>query len=226
MGAVMERQVHGCMMLVTRPNYDQATRYLHRWSELLIKEADRRNINVVDLEGKKAARSQLEGRLRKTRPSLVLLNGHGSKQVVTGQDGEVIVAAGDNSKILQGLITYAVSCDSAAVLGQEVGAYSSTAYIGYLDEFVMLQSRDHLSQPVGDPLAKPFMEFSNQIVLDLLKGRKTKESVDHAKQVGIASINRLLTSASDPDAQAIARYLWWDIKQLACPGDQTKGVVC
>lgn len=155
----------------------------------------------------------------------MLLNGHGSKQVVTGQDGEVIVAAGDNSNILQGLITYAVSCDSAAVLGQEVGAYSSTAYIGYLDEFVILQSRDHLSQPIDDPLARPFMEFSNQIVLNLLKGRTSKESVDHTKQVGIASINRLLTSASDPDAQAAARYLWWDVKHLACLGDQTKVAV-
>lgn len=55
MGAVMERQVHGRMMLVTRPNYDPATRYLHQWSEILIEEAGRRNINVVDLEGKKAA---------------------------------------------------------------------------------------------------------------------------------------------------------------------------
>lgn len=221
----MEGEVCGCMMLVTRPNYDPATRYLHRWSGLLIEEAGRRNINVVDLESKKATRSQLEGRLEKMRPSMVLLNGHGGKHFIAGQDGEEIVVAGDNSSVLQGLITYAVSCNSAVVLGQEVGAYSSTTYIGYLDEFVILQSRDYLNQPVGDPLAKPFMEFSNQIVLDLLKGHTSKESVDHAKHVGIASINKLLTSASDPDSQATARYLWWDVKHLACLGDQTKVAV-
>ncbi|MFA4954619.1 MAG: hypothetical protein WC641_04870 [Patescibacteria group bacterium] len=147
------------MMLVTRPNYDSATRYLSAWSLFLIEEAKRKGLVVMDLADQKARRIDLEGRLRKTSPDLVILNGHGSDDCVTGQDGEILIKAQDNASLLKGKITYAVSCNSAAILGEEVGTYTDTTYIGYEKEFAMFQSRDHLSRPLEDPFAKPFMEL-------------------------------------------------------------------
>ncbi len=76
-------------MLVTRPNYDPATRYLSAWSWSLIEEAKKKGLTVMDLDGEKARRYELEGRLQKTNLDLVLLNGHGSDDCVTGQDGEI-----------------------------------------------------------------------------------------------------------------------------------------
>lgn len=221
MAPVMER-AFASMMIVTRPNYDPVTRYLSAWSSLLIAEADERNIQVIDLAGLKANRRDLEGRIKKMSPSLIIINGHGSETAVTGQDEEVIVEAGTNSILLKGRITYAVSCDSAAVLGREVGAFSGSAYIGYEKAFAMMQSRAYVNRPLEDPFAEPFMKFSNHIVISLLKGHGAGESVRRAKEVGVARVHSLLASNSDVNSQAIARYLWWDVRHLVCHGDQEK----
>ncbi|MBI2550769.1 hypothetical protein HYV73_00280 [Candidatus Uhrbacteria bacterium] len=213
------------MMLVTRPDYDPATRYLSAWSSILMEEAERRKLRVIDLPGEKARKADLVGRINKLKPDLLVLNGHGSDECIAGQDAEVLVKAKDNAVLLKGKVTYAVSCNSAAVLGEEVGTYSDTAYIGFENEFAIIQSQDHASRPLDDPFAKPFMEFSNQVVTGLLKGHKTAECVSRAKETGKAKINALLTSDSDPDKQAIARYLWWDIQGLVCKGDQNKKIL-
>lgn len=213
------------MMLVTRPDYDPATRYLSTWSLALIEEAKRKGLSVMDLADEKARRTDLEGRLQKTNPDLVVLNGHGSDDCVTGQDGEILIKALDNTSLLKGKVTYAVSCNSAAVLGEEVGTYPDTAYIGYEKEFAMFQSRDHLSRPLEDPFAKPFMELSNYVVTSLLKGHGASESIKRAKEVGKTRIYSLLASNADVNAQAVARYLWWDVQCLVCKGEQEKRVI-
>ena len=210
------------MMLVTRPNYDPATRYLSAWSLALIEEAKKKGLTVMDLADEKAKRVELEGRLKKTNPDLVVLNGHGSDDCVTGQDGEILIKAQDNASLLKGKVTYAVSCNSAAILGEEAGAYPDTTYIGYEKEFAMFQSRDHLSRPLEDPFAQPFMELSNHVVTSLLKGHGASESVKRAKEVGKTRIYSLLASNADVNAQAVARYLWWDVQCLVCKGDQEK----
>lgn len=211
-------------MIVTRPDYDPATKYLSYWSRVLIDEAQQKGIDIIDLAGKKATRQDFEGRVRKLNPSLVVLNGHGNAECVTGQDAEVLVKAGDNSALLAGRLTYAVSCDSAAVLGAEVGMHSKTAYVGYEKQFAVLQSHGYFKEPSKDPLAKPFLEFSNQVVRGLLKGNTVGESVEKAKQTGRALVDSLLSSGSDSDMQAAARFLWWDIQCLVVKGDQNKRI--
>ncbi|OGL73333.1 hypothetical protein A3E39_00085 [Candidatus Uhrbacteria bacterium RIFCSPHIGHO2_12_FULL_60_25] len=210
------------MMLVTRPNHDPATRYLSAWSLTLISEAKAKNIEVLDLTAHKAIRIHFEGRMKKKSPSFVLLNGHGSEETVTGQNNEVLVRAGENAQMLAGKVTYAVSCDSAARLGKEVGAIPDSVYIGYEKEFAFLQSHGYFGRPSSDPLAKPFMEFSNQVVRGLLKGHEAGKSVERAKEVGRAELNTLLSSSSDPNAQMAAAFLSWDIKYLTCSGVATK----
>lgn len=212
------------MILATCPNYDPATRYIASWARVLLGEAKAKGIETVELEGKKASRAEFEGRVRKMDPSFVLLNGHGAADRVTGQDGEVLVHAGENPDVLNGRITYAVSCDSGAVLGDVVGSQIASTYIGYTKEFAMLQSHGYFKDPVRDPLARPFMDFSNQIVRGLLKGQTAVISVEKAKQAAEATVSLLLSSVSDPDSQAAARFLWWDIKCVTVKGDQNKTI--
>lgn len=210
------------MMLVTRPDYEPGVRYLTAWADELIADARRRSIDVVDLKGKKACRTEVEGRLRKIKPALVVLNGHGSDDSVTGQDGEILIQARDNAELLKGKVTYAVSCNSAAVLGEEVAMQKASTYIGYEKQFAILHSKAHMSHPISDPLAAPFRDFSNQIVKGLLKGHGAADCVNKAKASGSQKVNSLLSSVADPDTRAVARYLWWDIGCLVCKGDQEK----
>ncbi len=88
-------------LLVTRTEDDYATRYISTWAEKVISEAEGKGANVIDLRSKKAIRKEVESRLRKNKPSLVFLNGHGDSECVTGYEEEVIIKAGENENLLE-----------------------------------------------------------------------------------------------------------------------------
>ena len=100
MVAFMETEIGLSMFLFTRPDYDPVTKYLSAWAKILIDEARAKAIEIIDLVGAKANRKELEGRLKKKRPSLVMLNGHGNDDCVTGQDDEPLVEVGENAQVL------------------------------------------------------------------------------------------------------------------------------
>lgn len=221
----METKVGLSMFLFTRPDYESVTKYLSAWSEVLIEEARAKAIEVIDLVGVKANRRELEGRLMKKRPSLVVLNGHGNDDCVTGHDNEPLVQAGNNANILAGCVTYAISCNSATRLGKEVGAHVDTAYIGYEKKFSFLYTHGFFKRPEDDPSARPFMEFSNQVVRGLIKGHTAQESVQRAKEVGEWHLRKLESSLSDPNVQMAAAFLWRDISHLVVHGESDKKAV-
>ena len=169
MASFMEAKVGLSMILFTRPDYDPATRYLSAWSGILIQEAQEKTIDVLDLQGEKANKKELEGRLKKKRPSLVVLNGHGNDYCVTGQDEAPLVQVGDNADVLAGTVTYAVSCNSASKLGREVGDIPETAYIGYEKKFAFLQSHGYFKQPEKDPWQSRLWSFPIRLYAVYLK---------------------------------------------------------
>ena len=66
--------------LLTRPNYETATSYLHYFAKDAIAIAKKsKDIHVTDLEGVKATRENLEKSMAKDGPGLVFLNGHGDR---------------------------------------------------------------------------------------------------------------------------------------------------
>ncbi len=78
-------------IIITRPEHDPATRYLSHWSNHVIKTANKKNIEVTDLRKEKAIKKELEGRLRKINPTLVILNGHGDDGCVCGHNNEELI---------------------------------------------------------------------------------------------------------------------------------------
>ena len=225
MVAFMETEIGLSMFLFTRPDYDPVTKYLSAWAKILIDEARAKAIEIIDLDGAKANRKELEGRLKKKRPSLVMLNGHGNDDCVTGQDDEPLVEVGENAQVLSGCITYAVSCNSATRLGREVGAYPDTAYVGYEKKFSFMHTHGFFKRPEDDPAARPFMEFSNQVVRGLIKGHTAEESVQRAKEVGELHLRKLESSLSDPNIQMAAAFLWRDISHLVVHGEGDKKAI-
>ncbi|MFH1078484.1 MAG: hypothetical protein V1745_04380 [Patescibacteria group bacterium] len=212
------------MMIVTRPEHDIATKYLACWSEAILDEAKCHGVRAIDLRRKKANRKEFEGRVRKLNPKLLVLHGHGNKECVTGHDNEVLLRTGENSDVLVGKITYAVSCDAAFGLGAEVAGHPDTAFIGYDDKFVFSLRQDKLHHPLRDDRARPFMEMSNQVAISLVKGQSCINAHHRSQAVGKAHFRKLLSSASDPDALMDARNLWWDMKHQVCLGDVQKNI--
>lgn len=209
-------------LLITRPNHDYATRYLSVWAGKFFKIAKNKGYSVIDLDRKRANRKEVESVLNKRNPDLVIINGHGNDNLITGQENEPLLIAGDNSSLLRDKITYAISCRSARVLGEEVGQYDNTAYIGYKDDFVLLYLEEYRTRPIEDTLAGLFLDPSNLVATTLLKGHPAKEAVLRAKQEFLRKIQELLTSKISPAESSVLRYLVWDMRNLALCGHEDK----
>ncbi|MBP9864066.1 hypothetical protein KBC54_01275 [Patescibacteria group bacterium] len=212
------------MMIITRPEHDPTTRYISAWSEAVIEAAKSANYQCVDLYREKANRKDFEGRVEKLDPELVVLQGHGNEECVTGHDDEPLVTLGDNDELLAGRVTYAVSCDAAKELGQKVAQNAGSTFIGYDDKFVFVQQHEKWHRPLEDDRAKPFMEMSNQVPLGLLKGRSAGEAYQRSQEVGKTHLRRLMASSSNPDALFDARHLWWNLKHQVCLGDESRKI--
>lgn len=209
-------------LLITRPEHDYATRYLSAWAERFFEVAKDKGYFVIDLYRKRANRKEVESILCKKNPNLVIINGHGSDNAVSGHEDEPLLIAGDNSSLLKGKITYAISCRSARELGKEVGQYIDTAYIGYEDDFVFVYLEKHRANLPEDKLAMLFLDPSNLVATTLLKGHPAKEAVLRARQEFLRKIQELLLSGISTDKSSALRWLVWDMKHLTLCGDENK----
>lgn len=208
-------------LLITRPDHDITTRYLRVWSNHIIKIADEKNIKILDLDSKKANKKELESRIEKIEPSLIIFNGHGSDDCITGYENEILVQAGNNEKLLKSKIIYAVSCNSAAKLGPESIKSGALSYIGYADSFIFFHE-NNFSNPLVDKTAALFLEPSNQAAISLIKGNNSGDSSKRSKKYFSKNMRELLSSKyeSRPEFTQYAQALWWNMKHQVCLGDE------
>ncbi|KKP46668.1 MAG: hypothetical protein UR39_C0009G0025 [Candidatus Woesebacteria bacterium GW2011_GWA1_33_30] len=207
-------------LLITRPFYENPTNYLFWWSELLVKLAKEKGFEISDLKNKKVTRKEVEGRLKKMKPSLVVFNGHGDDNSIYGQDDEMLISIGFNDHLLIDKIIFARSCLSAKNLGKACVKLGTTSYIGYDEDFVFIFDIDYVSKPLLDKTARLFLEPSNQVVRSLLKGNLTSYANNSGKEMFLKNITSLLTSETTKEDSSILRYLVWDMKHQVCLGDQ------
>ena len=79
--------VNNKAVLITRPNDDPILNFLYFWTEELVKEAQKRQYNLLDLKGSKSNRKDLESYINKNSPSLILFNGHGTRSSICPNTG-------------------------------------------------------------------------------------------------------------------------------------------
>lgn len=203
--------------LITRPEHDDTTHYLSKWSQQLIDLANKKGINTIDLNKSRANKKEVESILSKKNPELIMFNGHGNVNIVTGHDNEVLIQLGKNDDLLKSKIVYALSCKSAKELGAKGNAKT---YIGYDDDFIFIYEPNKITHPTEDKTAKLFLEPSNEVVISLIKENPAKEAHERSQKLFQDRINKLLTSEATPDAAIIARYLWWNMKHQVCLGNK------
>jgi len=208
-------------VLITRPQGDISLKYLEVWSQNIIEVARKKGATVLNLFAKRACRQELEKMIKKNDPNLIILNGHVDYNLVTGQNMEVLVMAGDNHEILSGAIVYAISCRSAKILGKSVTNQGNRAYVGYLEDFIFYYDETKVYHPLEDKKAKLFLEPSNQVAISLLKGRSAGEASVNSKQYFIRNIQKLITSdnKSSENLQFISA-LYWNFKNQICLGNK------
>lgn len=206
-------------LLITRPEHDPTVRYLSRWSEQIIKEAEKKGMEVIDLYREKANRKRFIGTLEKSTPELVVLNGHGNKDFVAGHDDEVILLDSDK-KAVHTKIIFARSCQSAQILGQKAIANGAIAYLGYTEDFWLMYNPAKLSRPLKDTTAALFLEPSNYLATTLLKGHSTGAANQRSKAFFRKNIERLLVAGPLSEDYDAIKLLYWDMTHQVCLGNE------
>lgn len=207
-------------LLITRPRYEATTFYLFAWGKKIIEAALVKNLKVIDLKENRANRKELTSVIRKIKPELIVLNGHGNSDLITGQNDEVLIKADLNEEMLAGKIIYVLSCRTAQLLGSKSVAKGARCYIGYKEDFLFFHK--NLTKPLSDPWAGLFLEPSNQIPISLIKKHTCGEACEKAKNMYLKNIQQLIVTNS-PDSFLIPKLLW-DMQYLTCIGDQSSAV--
>lgn len=212
-------------MVITRPNHDVTTLYLFHWSKLILDQAKKHNISVVDLRADRANKKEFMSVISKTRPKLVVVNGHGNKDTLMGQDNEVLVAIDENEEIFAGRIVYARSCESAKNLGSSCIAKGARAYIGYREDFVFFVEDARIGDPLKDTTAQLFLEPANRVVIALLKGHTTGIAHEKSKEMYTQVMQKLLTSETPKEEKELVPYLRWNMIHQVCLGDKGAKII-
>lgn len=203
------------ILLITRPNYEKTTYYLFHWNKEILQEAKNKEIKIIDLSESRANRKEFQSVIAKMNPQLVILNGHGSSDQITGQNGEVLIKVGDNEGVLKGKIVYALSCKTSQALGPASVKKGCISYIGYSEDFTFWFKNP---RPLDDKWAPLFLEPSNYIPIGLIKGHSVKEVFEKAKSLYLKNIQMLIATKS-LDSFLIPDLLW-NMNNLHVDGSQ------
>ena len=206
--------------LVTTPRSDPTTRYISVWAEKTIDELKSKQLQFIVLAKERATVSILESMIKKHRPSLLFLNGHGGPDLVCGHNNEILIQTGKNEIILKDMVTYALSCSSAQILGTLAVKTGAIAYIGYTEDFIFFISPEKVSRPIEDKTADMFLIPANHVIVSLAKGHTASEATIAAKGYFMKSVQKLISSEASEDDREYMRFLIWDMKSLVCYGNK------
>jgi hypothetical protein len=207
-------------ILVTRPDYDDATSYSFYYAGLVASEAEDRGIAVLDLKRPRLTKENLEAILQEKQPGFVFFNAHGNERTIygdkLGESEEVLIEEGKNHGLLDSRLVYARTCWAAASLGR---ACKGGCFIGYNIPFSFWMDSRWSAKPSNDNTARLFFEPSNIIASSLLKGNTSGESMNKSKAMTIKTILRLLKEREEPGAMASVRLLWSNMQGTEILGD-------
>ncbi len=201
------------LLLLTRPRHDTPTHYLFYWAGLLIDEAKKRGVQIIDLDKDKAKKKMLHSYLAKRPIDVVILNGHGNQEVVAGQN-EIILSTGDGTDLLEDKTMFVRACDAGAVLGKEIMRMGAKGFIGYIQPFMFPIDKDYFNKPLEDKLAAPVLECSNQVGLSLIKGSSAEQAQKDSLDKYAEAIDKY--SSSEATNSFLLPFLLWNRTCQVC----------
>lgn len=199
-------------VLISSPDFDNITRYLHSWSKQLA-DGFQQTHSITHIEGGKATKEHICGVIEKTKPDVILLNGHGADDKIGGHNNEIIIDS-DNVSILNNSTVHALSCSTANKLGELAIDAGAKGYIGYDEKFVLVMRQGYLSRPCDDPTASLFMEPAMTAEKALLNKKTPIQAVEIAKKAYKRNILEALNSDVQSDHDQIVKYLYHDLIHL------------
>lgn len=202
------------LFLITRPRYDLATHYLYYWSKALLAMATSKSIAFIDIKKEKVIKKSVLSYIKKKAPDVVILNGHGSDNSVTGDGSKEILSVSDDLSIFEGKKIYVRSCDSGKLLGPALVKNGAVGFIGYQESFVFPFQPESIHDPITDDIAAICLLPSNQIAEALIKGASVREAHEKGIKVSQEKLEKLQTSSSYDSR--FAPFLFWNMTNQVC----------
>ena len=104
---------------------------------------------VYELNGADATQQNLMATILAFNPDLIVADGHGDVNVLSGQNREIVLRACTNDQILSGTATAAISCLTAQQLGPSARKKTAQSYAGFVNEFRWIVTEPY--DPATDP---------------------------------------------------------------------------
>jgi hypothetical protein len=201
-------------ILITRPRNDKGTHYLFHWSGLLIDEAKRNQLSIIQLDAEKATKKRFQSYLLKQPVWLIVANGHGDNDLITGHEQETLLTSKDGIELLKEKIIFARSCNSGSFLGLEAMKCGAKGFLGYNKPFMFAIDPDSFRKPLDDERAGPILECSNQVAISLIRGSSVTEAHESSLELYKEKIDEY--SSSKFDRTWILPFLYWNRDCQVC----------
>jgi len=183
-------------ILITLPRHEYTVDYLSASSKRILQEAIKKNIKVKELKDKNANRKEFESFIKSLDYKLIILNGHGSEDTISGHKNIPIIKKGVNDSLLKERITYARSCWAGAKLGQCMKDDKKGCFIGYNLPFMFYINDTWRANPQKDKIAPIFLEPSNLVPISLIKGNTSSQAHEKSKKQMLKNIKKILRERS------------------------------
>lgn len=179
-------------MIIIRSNHDLQTSYLYSYTLPIIKIANTKYKTII-LENQDISEINLRKRIKTNKPSFIFFNGHGSASALYDIKNKVFVDE-KSADVFKGTITFARACDSLKTLGKEAVKKGCLAFVGYKNKFFIARHHTKTCTPESDPVAKPVLECSNLVMVELLKGNNVGMAIESSHNATSDNILDLIYS--------------------------------
>jgi len=195
-------------MLTTEPDWDEATQYGSYWVKAFVEEIRNLGKDVVELVGDEVTYDNFVDYLQSYNPSAFWGMGHGSENLFTGQNGDILLQKGVNEDLMTGRVVHLLAC----LCGAEGGLAESLANAGavcvfaYSRDFILGIESENISPEPDNEVTQSLLEPDGVIELILALGLSAVEAYK-------GSINRsdywidYWLSSGHPDADLIVYSL-------------------
>lgn len=135
---------------------------MHYWLGLAKSDVSALGFTVLDSQGPYATQYSFFDTVERYNPDMVIADGHGSPNSLTGQAMQEVLRACVNNQALSGKVMCALSCLTGQNLGPDSRNKNAMGYMGFVNEFTWVVSQPY--NPAMDPVAVSFQEVVRKLV--------------------------------------------------------------
>lgn len=172
-------------ILITNPAHDEATKVLSAWINSVasyIEHNTNHPHDVIGLNNTNVTKDKFNGIIDIHNPRLVMVNGHGTADILCGHNNEPIIEKGDPGNTrYENSIIHALACAAAKSLGVELVASGTATFIGYNENFHFYHNVQPGQDPLKDPLSALFLQPAYEVPRLLTNGYTAQEAFNMAQ---------------------------------------------